>query len=388
MKDKILIVDDESSILLALERNLRNHYVVVKALNGMKGLKALKEAGPFAAIISDYRMPQMNGVEFLAEAADITPDTSRIMLTGYADLDIAIAAINQDNIFHFLTKPCKSQDLMKVVEAAVRHYQLIISERELLQKTLTGSIRLLMDLFAAVQPDIFNRAGSISRIAKKVGERIGMKETWEIEMAASLSQIGTVTIPKELVAKSFSRDPLTSEEAALIKSHPQVGCDFLANIPRLENIAEAVKYQFKGYDGSGPPDDELQGEDIPLLARILKVVQDYDYHMTAGGNSTNSLNQLRAVSELYDPLVLSALESEILNVEKGHLYEVKQVNLFQLAPGMIPADNIYDQQGAILIPQGTVIGEVSKARLLNYVRVGSIEEPIRVIVRKTGQANK
>lgn len=388
MKDKILIVDDESSILLALERNLRNYYDVVKALNGMQGLKALKDDGPFAAVISDYRMPQMNGVEFLAEAADIAPDTSRIMLTGYADLDIAIAAINKDNIFHFLTKPCHNQDLMKVVEAAVRHYQLIISERELLQKTLTGSIRLLMDLFAALQPDIFNRAGNNSRMAKKVGERIGMKETWEIEMAASLSQIGTVIIPKELINKSYGKGPLTAEEEALFKSHPQVGSEFLTNIPRLENVAEAIKYQFRGYDGSGPPDDELQGDDIPQLARILKVVQDYDCHMITDGSSTNSLNQLRATSELYDPVILSALEAEILNVEKGHQYEVKQVYLFQLAPGMILADNIHDQQGAILIPQGTIIGEVSKARLLNYVKVGKIEEPFRVIVRKIGQVKK
>ena len=203
MKDKILIVDDETSILLALERNLRNYYSVVKALNGLQGLKALKEKGPFAVIVSDYRMPQMNGIEFLTEAADFSPDTSRILLTGYADLEIAMAAINKNSIFHFLTKPCSSQDLIKVIDAAVRHYQLLVSERDLLQNTLTGSIKLLLDLLAALQPDIFNRAGSISRMAKKIGERIDMKETWEIEMAAHLSQIGTVTIPRYFSSRRF-----------------------------------------------------------------------------------------------------------------------------------------------------------------------------------------
>ncbi len=385
MKDKILIVDDETSILLALERNLRNYYSVVKALNGLQGLKALKEKGPFAVIVSDYRMPQMNGIEFLTEAADFSPDTSRILLTGYADLEIAMAAINKNSIFHFLTKPCSSQDLIKVIDAAVRHYQLLVSERDLLQNTLTGSIKLLLDLLAALQPDIFNRAGSISRMAKIIGERIDMKETWELEMAAHLSQIGTVTIPRDIVNKSFGKNLLNAEEEALFKSHPQVGSKFLANIPRLQNIAEAVKYQFKGYDGSGPPADELKGEDIPLLARILKVVQDYDYYLKTEGTSTGSLNRLRSNGALYDPGIFNALETEILCIEKGYKYEVKQVYLFQLATGMILADNIYDQQGAVLIPQGTIISEVSKTRLINFVKMGKIAEPIRVIKRKAGQ---
>lgn len=278
MIEKVLLVDDDSSVILALERKLFNRCAAVKAENGAAGLKLLQTKGPFAAIISDYRMPQMDGLQFLEEAANMAPETVRIMLTGHADLDIALQAINRGSIFRFLTKPCSDRDMLQAVDDALQQYRLITAERELIQNTLTGSIRLLTDLFSAVQPDSFARANNISCLAKRVAERVGIRKTWEIEMAALLSQVGTMTLPAELIEKKFSDEGLSEQEETLFMSHPQIGSKYIGNIPRLEEIARAVLFQFRGFDGSGPPDEALYVEKIPLLARVLIVVLDYVYH--------------------------------------------------------------------------------------------------------------
>lgn len=383
MIEKVLLVDDDSSVILALERKLFNRCAVINADNGAAGLKLLQSKGPFAAIISDYRMPQMDGLRFLEEAASLAPETVRIMLTGYADLDIALQAINRGSIFRFLTKPCSDRDMLKAVDDALEQYRLITAERELIQNTLTGSIRLLTDLFSAVQPDSFARAGNVSRLAKRVAERVGIRKTWEIEVAALLSQIGTITLPAELIDKKFSDEGLTEQEDALFKSHSQIGSKFIANIPRLEEIARALLFQFRGFDGSGPPDEVLQGEKIPLLARILKLVLDYDYYYETECIAMRSLKKLKQAKHLYDPRLLAALEAEILNIENGYQYMVSEVGISGLEGGMILVDGVYDQSGALLIARGTVINDVLKARLINYNQVGKIESTLKVVVKTT-----
>ncbi|MBM4236491.1 MAG: response regulator [Firmicutes bacterium] len=381
MIEKVLLVDDDSSVILALERKLFNSCAAVKAENGAVGLKLLQSKGPFAAIISDYRMPQMDGLQFLEEAANLAPETVRIMLTGYADLDIALQAINRGSIFRFLTKPCSDRDMLKAVDDALQQYRLITAERELIQNTLTGSIRLLTDLFSAVQPDSFARAGNISRLAKRVAERVGIRKTWEIEMAALLSQVGTMTLPAELIERKFCDEGLTEQEDALFKAHSQIGSKFIANIPRLEEIARAVLFQFRGFDGSGPPDEVLQGEKIPLLARVLKVVLDYDYHYALERIAMRSLKRLKESKQLYDPRLLAALEAEILNIENGYQYMVSEVEIPGLESGMVLVDGVYDRNGALLIARGTVITAVLKERLANYNQVGIIENTLKVLVK-------
>lgn len=385
MIGKVLLVDDEMHILQALERKLFNMCSVVKAENGSVALKHLKQKGPFAVIISDYRMPKMDGLQFLEEAARLAPETVRIMLTGHADLDTAVMAINRGSIFRFLTKPCSDHDMLQAVESALQQYRLITAERELIQNTLTGSIRLLTDLFSAVQPGSFVRAGNISRLAKRIAERLGIRKTWEIEMAALLSQIGTITLPADLIDKKYSDEGLTSTEEALFMSHPQIGSKFIANIPRLEEIARAVQFQFRGFDGSGPPDKTLQGEKIPLLARILKVVQDYEYYYEIERIAMRSLKRLKQSKELYDPKLLAALEAEVLNIEHGYQYIVTQVSISGLEPGMILADGVYDYYGALLISRGTVVNDVLKTRLINYNQVGKIENSLKVVVKTSSK---
>ena len=113
MSEKILFVDDEPDLLAAYQRHLRKAFEIETAEGPERGLEAVTERGPFAVIVSDLRMPNMDGIQFLSLVKKKTPNSVRIMLTGCADLETSIAAVNEGNIFRFLTKPCQPNTLVK-----------------------------------------------------------------------------------------------------------------------------------------------------------------------------------------------------------------------------------------------------------------------------------
>ncbi len=136
MNNNVLFVDDDENILDAYKRQLRQQFHIDTAQGGEQGLKTVNSRGPYAVIVSDLRMPGMDGIQFLSRVKEISPDSVRMMLTGYGDLQTAIEAVNESNIFRFLTKPCKKDVLTTAIDAGIEQYRLIGSEKELLEKTL------------------------------------------------------------------------------------------------------------------------------------------------------------------------------------------------------------------------------------------------------------
>ncbi|OPY58496.1 MAG: Hydrogenase transcriptional regulatory protein hupR1 [Pelotomaculum sp. PtaU1.Bin035] len=377
MNNMVLLVDDDHNILSAYQRLLRKKFELVTVDSGVKGIAALLEQGPFAVVVSDYRMPEMDGVRFLSAARQVSPDTVRIMLTGQADFEATIDAVNEGNIFRFLTKPCPTDHLMDALSAAVEQYRLITAERELLDNTLKGTIKLLIDVLSMVNPAAFSQSSRIIKIVRRLSTRLNVKEKWKVELAAMLSQIGCVTIPGEILQKKYQGLTLSESENEMFLAHPKTGKDLLENIPRLEDIAEGIAYQMKRFDGTGVPADNLQGMEIPFIARILKVALDFDTYLTAGNSYVQSFDIMYNQRQWYDSDVLAALEADILNIEEG--FVVRSIELSSLLSGMILADDIVDLNKRVLIPKGSEITEVLKRRLLNYARFGNIAEPIKVI---------
>ncbi len=374
---KILLVDDDSNILAAYRRHLYKKYEVAVAESGAEGLAVLKEQGPFAVVVSDFRMPGMNGIQFLAAARKLSPDTVRVMLTGQADMQAAIDAINEGSLFRFLTKPCSPGDFIKALKAAVEQHELIISERELLERTLKGSIKLLMDILSLVSPAAFSHSSRVRNMAKRLALRLGMEKFWEVELAATLSQIGCITVPGEILEKRYRGEEISLDEKNMFLQHPQAGKRLLANIPRLEGIAEAIAYQEKRYDGTGPPGDRVKGRDIPMVARILKVVLDYDALVASGKTPAASIAALRSQEHFYDPDVMAALDAEIISVREGYI--ARSIGIRDICPGMVLADDAKDIAGVVLIPRGHEIDDVLKDRLLNYSKFRSVVEPVKIM---------
>jgi response regulator RpfG family c-di-GMP phosphodiesterase len=377
MHSKILFVDDNPNILTAFQRELRRSFAVHTALGGEAGLQAVSEQGPFAVIVSDLRMPGMDGIQFLATVRDTAPDSVRIMLTGNADLQTAIKTVNEGNIFRFLTKPCDQQLLVRALSDGVRQYQLITAERELLEKTLRSSVKVLSEILQLINPEAFGRASRIAYLAKKTARAMQEPHIWEIETAAALSQIGCVILPEAALKKLYNGEELTAEESQLFSMHPFIASDLISHIPRMDRIAEIIANQAKNFDGSGVPQDDRKGKEVPLGARILRAVLDFDLLQAGGLPAGEALEKLAARPGLYDPDVLEALEMA-LGIALD--FEEKSIGAAQLADGMILAQDVTIRDGRLLVARGYRVNRTLRERMKNFAVRPGIREPIRVLV--------
>ncbi len=299
MNNKVLIIDDDVNILASFERNFRTKYKIVTAHSGEEGLEKLKEDGPFAVVIADYYMPGMNGVQFLSIAKQIAPDSKRIMFTGQADLNVSIDAINEGGIFRFLSKPCPMEHLEKILASAVEKYHLVISEKEMLEQSLKGSIKLLIDILSIVNNKTFSQATRLRKTAQEIAVRLKANNLWEIELAALFSQIGCVTIPNEILNKVYGGQPLTQEETEIYYSHPNAGKNLLNNIPRMEEIVNAIAYQYKQFDGSVQPGFvviAIKREEITIGMVLADDIKDSSGAiLISKGNKITDVLQMRLI---------------------------------------------------------------------------------------------
>jgi response regulator RpfG family c-di-GMP phosphodiesterase len=377
---KILLVDDDENILFGYQRNLRTKFNVSISTSAAEALGLISKTNDFAVVISDFNMPGMKGVEFLSKVKELSPDTVRILLTGYADVKTSMDAVNEGNIFRLLTKPCPQEMLLQTIYQAIHQYNLVISERELLEKTLRGSIKMLVDILAVINPLLFNHAKQNRNLGKQISLRLGVKNTWEIEIGCLLSQIGCIGIPAEVVDKKLENEKLTPAEENLFFSHPDIGKSLLENIPRLENIAEALAYQYSDYNGSANIKEFKVGDNIPFLGRILKVLNDFNQAVSMGMTQREAISVLESKRQSYDPEILAALDAEIKGAAEGYSFEY--IELKNLKPGMILAEGMTDVNGVLLLPKDSEISEISLIRVLNYSKVRKIKEPIKILLKK------
>ncbi len=379
MMPRVLFVDDDPSVLQAFRRQFRKSFQVETAPNGTEALEIIDTRGPFAVIVSDMRMPGMNGIEFLNLAREWAPQSVRIMLTGNADQQTAIHAVNEGSIFRFLCKPCPPEQMLAALQAGVRQYELVTAEKELLEKTLSGSVKVLTEVLALTNPLAFGHAARVHRLVKRLCARIKVEPAWHALVAAMLSQIGCVTVPQRTLEKVYRGERLTAEEREMLDAHPATGRDLVANIPRLEPVARIIAYQRKGFDGSGVPIDGVAGEEIPLGARVLRVALDYDTLRWSGLDDVDAFVELRAHAGRYDPQVLAALEA-VIGFEET--LEVREVALEQLEEGMTLARDITTSTGALLVSKGQEVTCALRRRLSNFARHGQIRDRVLVLVEK------
>ena len=375
---KILLVDDEINVLNAFTRHLRKDFDMRTALGAQEGLGFIQEEGPFAVVVSDLKMPGMDGIQFLAKVRELYPDTLRIMLTGHADLNVAIEAINSGEVFRFLVKPCSVENLKKNILDAIAIYRLKEAEKELLENTLKNSIKVLMEILELVSPEAFGRSRRLAELATSIAMRMGIKESlWEFETSALLSQIGWVIIPPSLVLKLFSGESLTDEEKQIYEMHPMIGSELIGKIPRLENVAKIICYQEKCYDGSGVPKDAVKGKDIPLGARILKVSIDFDTFKLRFEKDRKAFEMMKLQADLYDPQILEVLQDMIIGTEKEEITQL-ELTVDELKEGMLLAEDVRTKKGQLLITKGNTVSNALIERLKNFAVSVGVKEPIVV----------
>ena len=381
MSLRILCVDDEANVLAAYQRNLRKQFTLDTAPSGVEALRLIQAQGPYAVVVADMRMPEMDGVQLLAEVKRIAPETIRIMLTGDADQRTAMEAVNQGQIFRFLTKPCAPELLIASLSAGLTQYRLVTAEKELLEKTLNGSVKLLTEVLSLTDPVGFGLGQILREHMLTFARHFNVTQTWDLEIGAMLAQIGCVTLPPAVLARWRSGATLTPDEKALVARVPEVGARLLDNIPRLEAVARMVRYQHKNFDGSGLPADALAGPDIPFGARLLKVVADLKALEATNKPKDMAMLVMQQRAGWYDPAVLQAVSVSL------EIYlpatEVLSVSVDDLQPGYLILSDVKSLDNLLIVGAGTTVSHLLLERLRNFASLAGVREPITVRMPKT-----
>jgi len=374
-RPRVLCVDDDSSVLRGLSLVLHSRYDVLTATSGAAALELLAGDRSTAVIVSDMRMPRMDGAAFLGRARRVVPDATRLLLTGQADTDSAVAAVNEGQIFRFLTKPCPPATLHAAVESAVLQHRLVTSERVLLEQTLHGSIKALTEVLALTSPVAFGRANHVKQLVTELAGAVGLSSLWQVEVAAMLSQIGAIILPSETVERLYYGRELSSEEQEMVARAPAVTEQLLGSIPRLEVVREILATSGAPFVRSPP------GSEVPLgtrSAQVLRVALDFDALESRGDAPEVAISMMRSRAGRYDPDLLTALTA--LRAAGGLHDDVREVSLAGLQVGMVLVQDLVMSTGTLLVAKGFEVTPSFLARARNY-RAGTVREPLRVILR-------
>ena len=374
MSNAVLLVDDDANVLAAHRRTLRQ-FEIKTAASGSEAL-SLMSAQRFAVVVADMHMSGMNGVHLLGKVREAFPDTVRVMLTGDGAIKTAVDAVNQGHIFRFLTKPCPTPALVKTITAALEQYRLVTAERELLEQTLSGTVRVLTEVLSLVNPAAFSTALRIRKHVQCMTERLRLTDAWKYEVAAMLSQLGCITLPADILEAVKAGHTLPEGDEQRFALHASVAHDLLANIPRLEGIARMIAGQHKPsrVRWSAQPHAEMDAVDVG--AALLHVAVAFERLMSTGLTAIEAAEGLRARGNDFDPVLVAILEATSLGTD----LPTNTVPVNELQLGMVLAESICTHNGMRLVNSGTEVTRAVLVRLANFSRVGAIGDTVAVFL--------
>lgn len=438
-KHKIIVVDDEEGILKAIKRILRKlPCEITTTTSPEKGLEILKKEKPaFSLIISDQRMPEMKGADFLKKAKAISPFAIRFLITGHTDMDALVDAINKGGIHRFIAKPWEDQDFIELVIDGLRQYELVLENKRLLaivakqnkeleekvkertieasrknaklissnkelKENLFNAIRSIDSLIFTINPKLSQHGRRVSSISIKLGIAMDLskKELRTLEIASLLHDIGRLSLPEE---KSSDSESIEVSKTKDYISHPEKGQEILKFIPQLDTCSKIIRHHHENYDGSGFPDG-LEEKNIPMESRVISIADYYDkIHInpqrlkssienfiknkkispdkidrnTLIENSVMHSLQQNTFS-LFDPDILKLMLNLIKNKELDYTAKI-EVKPHELKPGDLLAKEITTASGKVVLEKDTIL-DLEKIATLNHIlKTNSLKEPIKVI---------
>ena len=413
-KHRILIVDDEELLTMSLKEILvREGFSVSTALHALDAMKLLRET-PFSLVMSDQKMPQMSGLEFLAQAKQLQPDATRILITGVVNLNTVIEAINTGEIFRFIVKPWIHEELLASVHNAVQRYDLICRNRELqrttflmneqlaalnhsleervkvearhsnelaefnkaLEENLQRSVEICLRTMQSFYPSLGVQADRVHNLCLSLADHLQLPSNQRqiLEISAWLYDIGLVGCPRRLI-KIWEKNPeaLKPAEVDLIRQHPILGQELAGFIHNLNDVGMVIRSHHEHFDGSGYPDGKA-GSDIPWLARILGVAIAF---VSNPNTETFALEEIkRGSGTLFDPDAVRALS--MCERHSNHKGNEREIPLSELQPGMVLAKSIYGSNGLLLMPEGQMLNEPYITKLKNHDRVNPLKQSLLV----------
>jgi response regulator RpfG family c-di-GMP phosphodiesterase len=375
----VLCVDDDPRVVEGLSLHLRKEYRVLTALSGTQALERLKEAGGAAVVISDMRMPGMDGATLLKQVMQVYPDATRILLTGEPGRDSAVSAVNTAHVFRFLLKPCSPDQLKAAVEDGVIQHRLVIAERSVLKETLIGCIKALVDVLAITSPAAFGRASRVKRLAMELADKLDCHHFWQLEAAAMLSQIGYLSVPEDLVEKLHCGEALSPEERTQANRVPEVVNALLENIPRLEPVVQIVT----ALNWTDEQIARLGDGTIGLGARILGLVLEYDSLTSRGVAVGDAMQVLRCRTARYREELVERFAAWVGAAStRAQLCEVP---LGAVKPGMVIMQDVRTPRGLLFVARGFEVTNVFLERIRNFGQ-DLLDRPVKVLLHSHPEA--
>jgi FixJ family two-component response regulator len=374
---RVLLVDDEQRILEGLRRTLQPEFETEIARGPEEGLAAVADAGPFAVVVSDLRMPIMDGVQFLSKIKAMSPDTIRVMLTGQADINAAIASVNEGEIFRFLTKPCPPMIFRRTIGAAIEQHRLITAERDLLRNTLMGAVTTLTEILSVLHPEAFGHSFRIKRYVMRMAEGWGGGDAWQFEVAAILSQIGCITLPSDICDRAFAGIELAEEEQRVFNLHPSAAAEFLKRIPRFESVAQMIAGQLKPYVAFEEDIAGVEGRLIAAGAQMLHAAVDLEKLRRKRLNWNAAIASMRKREADYNPMLLDILER---GGDPFASWTIIPRTVSQLESSMVADQDIVSRNGVLLARRGEQLSLPSLERIRRLAAHAGVDEPIQMRV--------
>jgi response regulator RpfG family c-di-GMP phosphodiesterase len=369
-KPTVLCVDDEQNVVESLQLNLRRHFQVRTALSGAAGLETLRSEPDIAVVISDMRMPEMDGASFLAEVKNVAPTAVRMLLTGYSDIEAAMRAVNEGQIFRFLTKPCAPDHLLATLTAGVEQHRLITAERVLLQKTLLGSVKAMVEILALSNPMALGRAMRIRDTVLALATELRLEQSWRVEFAALLSQLGSVSLPDETVRKLYDGDAIDESERAKLIDNMDTTNRILSNIPRLEPVTELL-HALKAHTAQ----QDAQSGSVDPATGVLLTAIDVDTLEAQGFDAAETLRALGKKPDVYGAQTLEALRR--VKAAPGEL-QTTTTTLDELVDGMVLCEDLETANGVVILPRGFSINRSSREHIRNFAaELGNVSIKVR-----------
>jgi CheY-like chemotaxis protein len=378
---RVLFVDDEPNVLDSIRRQLRKSVDIHTAASGDEALQLLKELGPVALVVSDMRMPGMTGAELLTRVRELYPDTVRMILSGQADLESTISAVNDGHVFRFLTKPCGEDSLRSAVAAGIEQYQLVTTRKELVEKTLQGLVETLNDILGLTNPMARRRTARVRQYSAAIAGALHFSMPWELRLATLLSQLGCITLPESILDKLYSGMELTPDEQRLYARHPEVAAALIARIPQLGSVADMIGSQQR-LDFAAVPADVASWDARTTATVILAVATALDEFLATGDQPATALQRLEQSLPGVPKAVMSAVRA--VHLHSAYM-DIRFVGFGDLAPGMVLDEDVVTDTGDTLIFRGE---EVTRA-LLEQLRPGAqdpddsatvISQKLRVLI--------
>lgn len=380
----ILAIDDDPDDARILVRNLQKlPELTINFLyysDPEEGLEELSKRD-VDLVFLDYRIGALSGLDVLRRIRDAGDIRPVIILTGQGGENIAVELMRAGADDYLAKGNLNPEMLRRCMSHARERYlrrQAEDGQRDLLAKTLSGSVQMLVDLLQLLQPECFGRATRAAQIVEEICAKLELENTWEVDVAAMLSQVGCIQVPEKILNKACQGEELATSEKTTFWTHPKVAADLINRIPRMQGVAQIVAYQEKRFDGEGPPFDSTRGEEIPLGARILKLALDFDGLLSRGSSNYGALEIIRSRKGWYDPKIVETLAAKVGDKPE---YEIQSVNLSQLKPEMVLDAHVLSRDGSTLICNGKMLTPQLIEQLQAYNRADGFEDRIREPIR-------